>query len=159
MNSSTPMQATVPTPQTPAGVSNQDAQFAQAAASSDAFEIQSSQLALQRTRSPAVRRFAQRMIDDHSKSTQQLTDLATAKGITVAPSLDPNQEHMLAVLQGAQRSFDTEYWRDQVTGHQAAVATFQSEISNGYDPDFKSFAQQTLPIIQDHLSMAQRRGR
>src|SRR3954454_15419223 len=39
---------------------------------SDSFEIQSSQLARQRSRNPAVRSFAQRMIRDHSMTSQAL---------------------------------------------------------------------------------------
>jgi predicted outer membrane protein len=30
----------------------------------------------------------------------------------------------------------------------------QSEIDHGSDPDLKAFAQKTLPVVQDHLSMA-----
>jgi predicted outer membrane protein len=42
------------------------------AAQSDAFEIASSQLALERSRNPVVRRYAQQMIQDHSMTSQAL---------------------------------------------------------------------------------------
>jgi len=42
------------------------------AAQADAFEIASSQLALQRSRNPNVRRFAQQMIQDHGMTSQAL---------------------------------------------------------------------------------------
>ena len=42
------------------------------AAQSDAFEIASSQLALERSRNPAVRRYAQNMIQDHTMTSQAL---------------------------------------------------------------------------------------
>ena len=42
------------------------------AAQSDAFEIASSQLALERSRNPAVRRYAQNMIQDHAMTSQAL---------------------------------------------------------------------------------------
>lgn len=42
------------------------------AAQSDAFEIASSQLALQRSRNSAVRRFAQEMIQEHAQTSQAL---------------------------------------------------------------------------------------
>jgi putative membrane protein len=157
-NPSTPMAQTVPMPQTMPGVSAQDQNFAVNAAASDLFEIQSSQLALQKSHNPAVQRFARRMIDDHTRSTQQLTTLASAKGIPLTPALDPTQQQAMAVLQGAARTFDREYWRAQVRGHQAAAALYQTEINGGYDGDLKGFAQQTLPIIQQHLDMAQRQG-
>src|SRR3712207_4807442 len=42
------------------------------AAQSDAFEIATSQLALERSRNPVVRRYAQQMIQDHSMTSQAL---------------------------------------------------------------------------------------
>ncbi|MBM1169739.1 DUF4142 domain-containing protein [Microvirga arabica] len=42
------------------------------AAQSDAFEIATSQLALERSRNPTVRRYAQQMIQDHSMTSQAL---------------------------------------------------------------------------------------
>jgi len=141
-------------------VSAQDQNFAMTAGASDQFEIQSSQLALQKSRNPALRRFAQRMVDDHTKTTQQLTSIAQAKGMALQPQLNGDQQTMLSDLQKANgRRFDGMYWRDQVTGHQQAVAAFQGEANDGYDADIKSFAQQTLPTIQQHLRMAQRQGR
>ena len=155
-NASTPQASTVPMPQTLPTVSAQDQNFVQQAASSDMFEIRSSQLALQRSRSPAVRRFAQRMIADHTKSSQQLAAMAPAKGIVLPSDLDPEQQRMMAALDNTRRIFDSEYFRQQAFAHQAAVAAYQTEISSGYDADLRGFAQQTLPIIQDHLAMAER---
>lgn len=60
------------------------------AAQSDAFEIASSQLALERSRNPAVRRFAQEMIRDHAMTSQALNGgrpVYTASGEFIAGSL------------------------------------------------------------------------
>ena len=46
--------------------------FRQLALRSDAFEIASSRLALERSRSPRVRAFAQEMISDHAMTSQAL---------------------------------------------------------------------------------------
>jgi len=155
-NPSTPMASTVPMPQTLPNVSAQDQNFVQLAASSDMFEIRSSQLALQRSRSAATRRFAEQMIDDHTKTTQQLAALAQAKGIVLPTEMDPEQQRMMMALENTRRIFDSEYFRQQAFAHQAVVAAYQTEISSGYDAELRGFAQQTLPIIQQHLAMAQR---
>src|SRR3954468_4823152 len=47
------------------------AQFVPMAASSDLYEIESSRLALERSQSPAIKQFAQMMIDHHTMTTQQ----------------------------------------------------------------------------------------
>ncbi len=150
-------QGTVPQPM-PAAItaSAQDQAFIQGAASSDQFEIRSSQLALQRSRNAGVRAFAQAVIGDHMTSAQTLSAIASAKGITAPGTLDPAQEQVMAQLQGAGRTFDREYWRVQATSHAAAEAAFQTEIESGYDADITAFAQQALPVIQRHLAQARR---
>ena len=154
-NPSTPMASTVPMPQTLPTVSAQDQNFVQQAASSDMFEIRSSQLALQRSRSSAVRRMAQQLIADHTRSSHQLAALAQAKGIVLPTELDPEQQRMMMALENTRRIFDSEYARQQTFAHQAAITAYQTEISSGYDAELRGFAQQTLPILQQHLAMAQ----
>ncbi len=103
----------------------QDTAFINAAGRSDQFEIQTSQIALQRARSPAVRVYAQRMIDDHTKTTQQLTKLAASKGATLSQGLDPTQDRLQAAARTAgSGSFDRTYFNGQITGHTATVAAF-----------------------------------
>jgi putative membrane protein len=154
-NPSTPLASTVPMPQTLPQVSAQDQNFINLAASSDMFEIQSSRLALQRSRNPATRRFAERMIAYHTQSSQRLDALAQAKGVVLPSGLDPEQQRALVAIDNTRRLFDQEYFRQQAFAHTAAVQAYQTEISSGYDADLRGFAQQTLPIVQEHLQMAQ----
>ncbi len=156
-----PMAATVPQPVVPSPTVNAvDQQFAMQAAASDQFEIQSSQAALQMSHNPRIQQFAQHMIDAHTQTTQQLTQIATGKGMTLQPTLEPQQQKMLSDLQAMRPGpgFDRAYLHDQVVGHTAAVQVFQNEIANGSDPDLKDFAQRTLPVIQSHLRDARRLG-
>ena len=57
------------------------AAYVEMAAASDMFEIQSSQLARSRAQNPAIREFAQMMIDHHTQTTQQLRAAAQAAGV------------------------------------------------------------------------------
>lgn len=50
-------------------------EFVRMAAISDMFEIQSSQLAMQRSQNPQVRQFAQEMAQDHQRTTNELQQL------------------------------------------------------------------------------------
>lgn len=152
-----PMAATVPMPLTGVpGTTLQDQNFVSQAAHTDMFEIQSSQLALQQSHSRAVRAYAQQMIDDHQMTSQKLMALAASKTMTVPTTLDPTLDQQMSVLNTSARTFDRTYIADQVAGHQAAVSNMQAEIGTGTDPDLKMFAQQTLPMVQEHLRMAQR---
>jgi len=150
---------TDPQPAAAAATMNaQDNLFLTAAGNSDAFETQTSQLALQKSRRPAVRAYAQKMIDEHGGTNQKLQQLAGSKGAVFQPTLDPTQQRLLAALEGPASTFDRTYLSGQVTGHQATAASYNDEISKGSDSDVKALAQQSLPMIQQHLQDARRLG-
>lgn len=76
------------------------ATFARTVSASDGFEIQSSQLALQRSTNPKVRAFAQQMVNDHSRSSAALSQSAPMLTAFSGPSglLDARHATMLSQL-------------------------------------------------------------
>jgi putative membrane protein len=132
--------------------------FRQMAMISDSFEIESSRLALQQSRNPRVRAFANRMIQDHTMSSQALMggmQMAAMGGMT--PSLDGRHAAMLNQLAGASGpQFDSLYAQMQVMAHQEAVGLYSAQAQAGTDPNYRAFAQQTLPTLQHHYAMARR---
>jgi putative membrane protein len=40
-----------------------------------------------------------------------------------------------------------------VPGHRSAIKLFQQYATNGQDPDIKAFAEQTLPVLKEHLTI------
>lgn len=154
-----PMAATIPQPVASGpSVSAADSQFTVQAAQSDMFETSTSQMALQKARRPDVRQYAQRMIDHHSTSSQQLQRLAGNKGIALPGALEPQQQQTLANLDSASpgASFERQYLAGQVDGHAATAGTFRSQIASGTDPELKAMAEQGLPAIEGHLADARR---
>lgn len=148
----TPAPTAPPAPQ----LSSADTNFINQAAMSGLAEVQEGQIAAQRGGRPAIRQFGQRMVTDHTQANQQLMQLAQSKGVTPPAAPDPQQmteQQALQRLRG--RAFDRAYVRDQVKEHQQAVQLFQQEVAQGTDPDVKSFAQQTLPTLQQHLQTAE----
>ena len=134
-----------------------DATFVRKAAISDMFEIQASQLAQSKAVSADVKSFAGRMVTDHTKSSDQLKSIVSSKpGMKPPTSLDAQHRALLSKLKVASgASFGTLYAKQQLQAHQQGVMLFTSESQNGKDPDLKNFASQTLPTLQQHLSMAQ----
>jgi putative membrane protein len=135
---------------------NSDRNFARAAAAGGLAEVEFGKLAEQKARSDAVKNFGQRMVEDHGKANDQLKGLAKEDGIPLPEKLDP--EHMathdrLAGLSGA--AFDQAYVQAQVADHQQTAQLFEYEIGSGQDADLKNFASQTLPVVLQHLEMAQ----
>jgi putative membrane protein len=96
------------------------------------------------------------MVEDHSKANEQLKAALTQKGVTV-PTVDPNAQKTydkLSKLSGPE--FDRAYMREMVADHRKDLKEFQNEAKNAKDPSLKLFAQETVPVIQQHLQMAER---
>jgi putative membrane protein len=138
------------------GLSAADKKFVREAAEGGMAEVELGQLAVQKASSDDVKKFGQRMVDDHSKANDKLKELASGKGINLPSSPNAKQEatkDRLSKLSGDE--FDKAYMRDMLQDHKQDVAAFRMESKTGRDADVKSFAAQTLPTIQDHLKEAQ----
>lgn len=127
-------------------------------ASSDQFEIQSSQLALQASQNQAVRNYANLMIAHHQATTQNLVTAAQSAGLTPPPpTLMPMHQQMLDQLRaaGTGTAFDAAYKQGQIMSHQEAL-NLQTNYANGGDvPALRQVAAATAPIVQQHLQQAQ----
>jgi putative membrane protein len=136
-------------------VSASDEKFVREAAEGGMAEIALGELATEKASSDEVKKFGQRMVDDHSKAADELKEIASSKGIRVPDKLsakDRMTKDRLSKLSGEQ--FDRAYMSDMVKDHTQDVADFKLESSSGTDPDVKHFAATTLPTLQDHLRQA-----
>ena len=136
------------------------AAFVRAASASDLNEMEASRLAEQRSQNEQVKRFAQRMLRDHGKTTGELKGmLGQLQGVSaqqLATSLDQQHQALIQQLQGAQGAeFDRVFARQQVQSHQAAVDLFRAYAQSGDDARLKQWASQTLPSLDEHLREAQ----
>jgi putative membrane protein len=139
-----------------AALSSADRMFADKAAQGGLAEVALGQLAEQNAGSQQVKDFGQRMVTDHSRANQKLQQIAQTQNITLpsAPdSKDQAVQRRLSGLKGA--AFDAAYTQDMVKDHRQDIAEFQHEAQSGQDPALKAFAQQTLPILQQHLQLAE----
>ena len=139
-----------------AAVSTADRDFAMTAASGGLGEVQAAQLAQQRAASAQVRQFASRMIADHTQANSELQEIAQQENINLPQrpvGKDAAAVKKLTALNGP--AFDGAYSQEELRDHQQVVALFRKEADSGQDPALKAFAQKTLPILQQHLQMAQ----
>ena len=147
-------QLTAPNTSAASSLARADRNFATTAARAGLAEVAEAQIALQKSNDADIKKFAQRMVDDHSKANAQLTSIARAKGLNLptAPSRsDQSEAERLQKLRGD--AFDRRYVSDQTDAHKQAVSLFTTESKSGKDNDLKSFAAQTLPTLQDHYRM------
>ena len=141
----------------PADMTPEDrAGYTAIAASSDLFEIQSSQIAVSKAQRPEVRQFAQMMISHHTQTTAALMAAATASGMSPPqPALMPAQREMIDALQRASgASFDRVYMSQQVPAHEMALALHQNYAARGDAAPLRGAATAAVPIVRQHLEQA-----
>jgi putative membrane protein len=124
----------------------------------DSYEIQAGRLASQRGGSQQIRQFGDRMVSDHTTLTQQLGMVLQTNGTPVVTpaALDPRHLTMINDLTVAQGpDFDRRYAIQQVSAHREAVTLLQNYAQSGDNPALRQWAMQTLPMVQEHLRLAQ----
>ena len=137
-------------------VSKGDRSFIMDAANDSLAEVELGKVAQQNAASEEVKKFAQRMVDDHSKANQELEPIAKKLGVT--PPTAPQGKHArmvkdLSKKQGAK--FDKDYVDDMVKDHKKAVKLFEKQAEKGEAEELRQFAGKTLPTLKEHLKMAQ----
>ena len=131
--------------------------FANTAAASDRFEIESSRLAASQGQSAAVKSFAEKMISAHQESTAKLKTTVSGLNPPVTPddTLSAAQQADLDGLKGKTGAeFDTAYAAAQVKAHQAALDALNAYAASGDTPALKEFASGLVPTVTAHLNMA-----
>ena len=147
-------------------------------------EIELGKLAEQKAASPQVKRFAQMMVEEHTKAGDQLKQIASSYDIQPDTSKDQDKYKddmdKLSKLQGS--DFDREYMNMMIDDHKDAVDTLndrtkesssnsgtvgtsgtqtekntnvQPEKANNHvDASLNQWAADTLPAVQHHLDEA-----
>jgi putative membrane protein len=131
--------------------------FANTAAASDRFEIESSKLAAGQASSAAVKSFADKMIAAHTASTAKLksTTAGMSPAMTPDDTLSPDQQSTLDSLKAAKGAdFDKAYAAAQVDAHQKALDALNGYAASGDNDALKTFARGLVPTVTAHLNMA-----
>lgn len=130
---------------------------------SDQNEIEMGKLA-QENGGARVQQFGKTLEDDHTRHMQQLKDLAKKKGMTLSmqPKDGMAMHHMkesqemrekMGSLRGA--DFDKPFAKMMVDAHQKNIDHLNAWRTSVKDEDLAALIDQTLPVLQRHLSAAQ----
>lgn len=133
-----------------------DQHFVQMASASGMAEVNLGTMAARMASNPEVRRFAQKLVADHTKANQELLQIANQKNLRLPERMDKKHQDMAKKFGDLERSrFDKEFLTSQVKDHEEAVKLFERETKDGKDEDLRAFAKKHLPHLKEHLKMAQ----
>lgn len=128
--------------------------FADKAASSNMFEIESSKLALDHASNTDVHGFAEQMIKDHTEAGEKMKAAAAKDNVTPPTAMAQKDAAQLDELKATPAAdFDKAYVSAQVAAHDQAVALFKGFSTDGKESALRDFAAETLPVLEQHQKM------
>jgi len=136
-----------------------DMPFLREAASANLMEIRLGQLAQSKGSNEAVKQFGQRMASDHTNLENQVAGVVSSSGQSFSPTMDTRhvlQVNRLERMSGA--DFDRAYMSLMIRAHQRDVNNFQTQSQSAQSPQVRTLATNSLPVLQQHLSLAAQVG-
>ena len=99
--------------------------------------------------------FADTIRGDHEANEEAVSALSRQKSIKLeGTNSDKVEKAPMKDLSGG--AFNDAYLDEQIKGHKDALSMFESAKGNyKSDPDMELYIEQTLPVLQAHLKMAQ----
>ena len=136
---------------------SRDRLFLHGAAEGGMAEVQLAQLALQKSSNDDVKKFAQKMVDDHTALNDSLAPFAKSMGAKPPKKLAKGDQTELAKLSGLSgRDFDKEYLAYMVKDHRKDLADFHQEAQTASTPDLKAAVAKGEATVHEHLDMVQK---
>jgi putative membrane protein len=139
-------------------VARGDRKFIEEAASSGMFEVQVAQLAASKATDAQVKSFASMLVDHHTAANNELVKIANAKGVELPAA--PKRALRRDIEKLGKKSgdeFDRDFVRNVgIKAHQKDIKLFQKASKDVKDAELKAFADKTLPVLREHLAMAQK---
>lgn len=136
-------------------LSDTDRDFIVTAAEGGMAEVEAGRLAVHKGAHHAVKKFGQRMTNDHAASNKALQQLAASKGIPLPVPFGQKHKALLDRLRGLSGAdFDRAYMAAMVDDHDKDFKACQQAADTAADADIKAFAGTMLPTLKQHLQMA-----
>jgi putative membrane protein len=135
-------------------LSEDENKFIQQAAAGGMLEVELANQALQKSKNPKIKAFAQMMVTDHSNANLELQKVAENKGLQLPKTFPAEQQkHLDMMKEFADRGFDRQYMEMMESEHVATLALFRKAAQYG-DIDIKNFAAKTIPVLEKHYKEA-----
>lgn len=136
---------------------NDDAAAMKQLAQSNLNEIAAGKVAAEKAQSPDVKRFGQKMVNDHGRMLEDLRTLAKKRGVALPDSAsvkDMAQVKLMERKSGGE--FDREYMDHMVKDHEKDLKDLEALATKAKDPEFRTAVQKARPVIKEHYDLAQR---
>lgn len=132
----------------------QDKAFVRKAMEGSMAEVKLGQLAQQKSNSPDLKQFGEKMQQDHSQLNDQMKPIAQQLGVEPPQKISKKDEKLDAKLQNMSGTqFNDAYIKAMVKDHEDDLQEFRREAQNTQNPQLKQAAQQGEQVIEQHLAL------
>ncbi len=143
-------------PRQGAAQSDVDRRFIEDAIRNNLCEIESAQHVVGETSNPEVRRFAERMVQDHERANEQLKQAAEQLGVDVPDDMaDWQQAKVDHLKELSGEELDRKYMIHQVGAHHVALLEHTWAQNNSQQQQIRQLTQQMVPSLRQHLQQAE----
>jgi putative membrane protein len=140
-----------------AGLAKEDQLHLKHMAEADLAEVEAGKVAAQKAANPEVKKFGEKMVQEHSKMLEEGKQLAQKKGVKPDEGADSKHKQNLKELQAKSGDdFDREYVTQMVQDHEGALNLVQKIAKDAKDPEIKALAQKGEPHVKQHLEEARK---
>jgi putative membrane protein len=136
-------------------ISREDKEFLKNAGELGVTEVVLGNLAVEKATDPALKALGARLVEDHTKSNQELVALALKKGVEITLEPTSVQKKMLADFKAQPTGeFDKELMEHVRKDHEKGIHAFTDAAQDSKDPDVKAFALKNVAVMQQHHVMS-----
>lgn len=139
-------------------IAEQDREFMEDIAHANLAEIETAKMALEKSQDPQIKKFAQMMIDDHTKAMKELQTLAKKKGVNLPQETDLQHKAIATALQALSGdTFNEQYIaRVGIGDHERTLELLKKAEQQAQDKQLKAYAGKTIKAVSKHLEMAKK---
>lgn len=131
-----------------------DRSFLRNEARGSAYELDLARLAQARAVRPAVKSYADTLVQDHTRYDAALRDLAAKKGVAIEPVPPQNAATLNRLKRTTGAAFDAAFIAEARRVNGASMRAFRAEASQTADPDIRQFVTEHLAMDEEHDKLA-----
>lgn len=130
-------------------------QFVQSVARHDMLQMALGELAREESNAPTVKDLGRRMVANHTAIQVIIAKLAKSEGVALPDSLPAEDQALIAKFASMQRvEFAKAYATLMADRNGQMLAMFKWQCENCTEPEIKTFAAQTMPIMGTHSRLS-----
>ena len=133
-------------------VDAESADFLVKAANAGMAEAKLGEVATQKGTNKKVKEMGEMMIKHHTAGNDEVKKLAAGRNVSLPETIGGDMQKQVEELGGKKgRDFDRAYISQMIKDHEEAISLFKKATEKVNDPEIRTFANNTLPKLQEHL--------